>query len=79
MPKQVMRRPPFVAWLKHQAQRDDPVGDLAKDALSDSGFNARAHSLETAVMYLRHKSYDTRPAILALENAWAEFEQARAR
>ena len=41
---------PFRAWLKHQTERDDPTGDLAKDFADDSRFPT-VGNLET---YLTH-------------------------
>ena len=41
----------FYAWLKAQAKRDDPVGDLAGDVLRDSNFPRQA-SLREATHYL---------------------------
>ena len=32
----------FEKWLKRQRRRDDPVGDLARDLISDIGKNRRS-------------------------------------
>jgi hypothetical protein len=29
------KRRPFISWLKRQAKRDDPIGDLARDMKMD--------------------------------------------
>lgn len=41
----------FYAWLKTQAKRADPIGDLACDVLRDSSFPRQATLLE-ATHYL---------------------------
>jgi len=36
---------PFIAWLQQQINRDDPIGDLARDLAEDSGYPLTAGAL----------------------------------
>lgn len=63
----------FLAWLQAQTDRDDPIGDLAKDVLSDPclpvadcGFTA----LRSHVKWTHHASA---AALDALDRAYAEW------
>lgn len=61
----------FGDWLLAQAKRDDPIGDLARDAKSDKGFAWRGASVQSASEYLqRVASY---PAIQAFRRAAFEY------
>lgn len=69
---------PFYRWLVKQSKREDPIGDLARDAVSDKAFPTAANSLDT----LRNHLYSNRAcdeAIVALTEAWTEFEPRRRR
>lgn len=65
---------PFRAWLKHQTERDDPIGDLAKDFANDLKFP----SVENLETYLTHvidvglHSAITRTIV----SAWIECDMA---
>lgn len=64
----------FYRWLKKQKDRDDPIGDLANDALSDKFFPTETDSLEVIKTHLIVK----RPcdeAIQALDEAFDEFKK----
>ena len=42
----------FAEWLRGQRQRDDPVGDLARDASADPGFPPGDGQVDTCADYL---------------------------
>jgi hypothetical protein len=42
----------FAAWLRNQRRRDDPVGDLARDAAADRHWPKAAKSLPRLLDYL---------------------------
>lgn len=47
-PSKSPRRPIFITWLRKQAHRDDPVGDLAGDTVRDIKYaKARIDSYES--------------------------------
>lgn len=61
----------FMQWLRKQAKRNDPVGDLARDAKAD-----RRHKPRSRVGWQRFLSnvgacYEARAAA---ERAWNEYE-----
>jgi hypothetical protein len=64
----------FLAWIRQQAKRDDPVGDLARDLRADApkGRVTKAAWLD----YLR-ASNACGDAIAAFREAWREFEGQR--
>ena len=65
---------PFRSWLKHQIERDDPTGDLAKDFASDFLFPT-VGKLETYLTYVADGRGD--PAITrAMITAWIECDIA---
>lgn len=61
----------FYRWLREQRERDDPVGDLAREVSGDPDF-PKAAGLQRLVGYLfaRGACYD---AHVALRKASAEF------
>lgn len=64
-----MKRKRFWTWLKEQARRDDPIGDLASDALrsppsSRSARGLREHMTDRRAHYA---------ALRALDDAEAEW------
>jgi uncharacterized protein YozE (UPF0346 family) len=67
----------FTTWLKAQARRDDPVGDLAKDMMQDSAWPTRASSYGRFRNHLTTKGA-CRDAHEALREAWREGLLARA-
>lgn len=72
--------PYFMAWLSQQAHRDDPVGDLARDAHSDRKQGCQPERTRTASGLRRHLStaHDPIPgALAALDRAEAEWEAGR--
>lgn len=63
----------FYRWLTKQKDRDDQIGDLSNDALSDKSFPIGTNSLELIKTYLIVKSACDE-AIQALEEAYTEFK-----
>lgn len=65
-------RSPFHLWIATQVGRDDPVGDLAQDIVSDRKFPTSAASLAALNRHLTGKG--AHPGALdALKTAWREF------
>jgi hypothetical protein len=62
----------FTTWLKQQAKRDDPVGDLAGDVSRDSYWPHRG-GLRTYIQHLTNHGA-CEDAIKALKQAWREYE-----
>jgi len=62
----------FVAWLRNQRRRDDPVGDLARDAAADRHWPKAAKSLPRLLDYLAGRGACP-GAVEACRRAWAEF------
>ncbi|WP_169741487.1 YozE family protein [Comamonas aquatica] len=67
----VASRSRFYRWLEKQANRDDPVGDLAYDITHDKGFPVEA-SLRKTRSYLESK-WVSEAVMDALAQAWLEF------
>lgn len=65
-------RSPFHRWLGQQKGRNDPIGDLAGDVLSDKEFPVTAKSSAQVRRYMESK-WASDVALDALKNAWAEF------
>jgi uncharacterized protein YozE (UPF0346 family) len=62
----------FKTWLLEQQHRDDPIGDLARDAAQDKRFPRRNAKLRTVVRYLEEQEA-TPAALEALYRAWEEW------
>jgi uncharacterized protein YozE (UPF0346 family) len=60
----------FSEWLFSNCERDDPVGDLAKDALGDKNFPRTAEHHENVRKYLEFRGHE---ALEALNDAWLEY------
>lgn len=74
LPKKKARR--FYRWLKKQQQRNDPIGDLAVEALSDACFPSDTDSLVLIKNHLNfHGAFDE--AIQALTEAFNEFKKKK--
>ena len=65
---------PFLTWLALQAQRDDAVGDCARDMLDDPDWPPTATTYATARVYLESLQA-SHLAIEALRDAWGEWQQ----
>lgn len=66
-------RSPFHLWLEGQRGRNDPVGDLAQDALDDKNFPLGASTRREMEGYLYRYGDHT---IRALRQAWREYQAA---
>ncbi|MBK6868005.1 MAG: hypothetical protein IPG98_08800 [Burkholderiales bacterium] len=65
-------RSSFHRWIEQQKDRNDPVGDLAGDVMSDKEFPIRANTLQTMQRYL-NRAWASQGAKDALKRAWSEF------
>lgn len=45
-------RSPFHCWIEQQKDRNDPVGDLAGDVMSDKELPIRANTIQTMQCHL---------------------------
>jgi uncharacterized protein YozE (UPF0346 family) len=63
----------FHRWLETQCDRNDPVGDLARDVFSDGNFPTSEQSVEALVDYL-HDTGACREAVMTLREAFDEYE-----
>ena len=63
----------FYIWLKKQKERDDPIGDLAKDALEDESFPIETDSLKRIRTHL-FNIHACDEAIQALSEAFDEYK-----
>ena len=65
----------FLAWLRRNAEREDPIGDLALDVKDEKGAPKGRASKNAWISYLRSR-YASRVAMDAFYGAWREFERA---
>lgn len=72
----VTRPKNFTGWLGRQRRRDDPVGDLARDARQDVLWPRTARTLAAFQRHLQDQRA-IEPALDALERAWSEYQTAR--
>ena len=75
------QRPPanigrFFRWLKRQSYRDDPIGDLAQDALRNADFPKRTEARRALREHLE-ANRACAEALVALDEALAEFHASR--
>ncbi len=68
----------FTDWLMAQLHRDDPVGDLARDAARDPRWPAGATSREAVLDHLFDQGAMDRAAEVVYR-AWDEYASASAR
>jgi uncharacterized protein YozE (UPF0346 family) len=66
----------FTAWLFRQRHRDDPIGDLARDAFHDSDWPRRATRFDEFERCL-DKADACQEAQRALLRAWGEWDGAQ--
>lgn len=67
-------RAPFHRWLAAQKGRNDPVGDLASDAVQDKAFPVAAVTRREVEDYVsRHGDH----VVKAVRQAWREFSGAK--
>ena len=67
------QRMTFYKWLMEQVGRDDPIGDFASDAESDSSSPGRSAGREEWLGYLRWTGRACPEAIEAFKAAWVEY------
>lgn len=60
----------FWPWLKRQGDRDDPIGDLSRDALADK--HRKGSTLASWRKHLEQRGA-CGGALKALEEAWQEY------
>jgi uncharacterized protein YozE (UPF0346 family) len=66
----------FHAWLMLQRERDDSIGDLARDARQDRHFpKRRGLDYDSLYLYLFEAGACPR-ALAAFDRAWAEYQHA---
>lgn len=68
----------FYGWLERQIERNDPVGDLARDARDDIDITLeqkRARSLKEWKQYIRHESGNWSPVMRAFRMAANEYQK----
>ena len=72
MSKRSNKTHPFTIWLRAQEDRDDPIGDLARDAGTDEGW---PKGPGTIAIFRRHlvRKGASHPARNTLGVAWTEF------
>jgi uncharacterized protein YozE (UPF0346 family) len=64
----------FTTWLREQANRDDPIGDLANDSLRDSRWPEHGTTLEEFASVIRYSGAgNSSGAMAALYEAWEEW------
>ena len=63
----------FRTWLRKQQQRDDPVGDLARDMHRAHAWPSRANTLPTLTRHLRRMGA-CHGACEALQRAFTEWQ-----
>lgn len=63
----------FRAWLKTQRERNDPIGDLARDADNDPGTPTGRAAKNAWYGHLIQQADASTGAVKALDEAWSEF------
>lgn len=71
-----MKNQTFYSWLKRQACRDDPVGDLARDAKRDPNYPERRRTYNGWLKYLCQQGACQR-TIDAFKRAWGEWTEQK--
>lgn len=66
----------FTSWLKRQIERDDPVGDLARDVKLDKQFPRGSNSYRRIESYLI-SSGACSGARSSLRKAWTEYQKSQ--
>jgi hypothetical protein len=68
---------PFVEWLARQTRRRDAIGDLARDTRRDMTWPPGGR-VTRAKLRAHLEAHDAIPgALVALDAAWDEWDQAR--
>lgn len=71
----MMRNGDFTRWLKKQKNRNDGVGDLARDVCEDRGGWHGARSMTGHIDYLCNRGASPL-AVTALQAAWGEWSRS---
>ena len=66
----------FAAWVKKQADRDDPLGDFARDCVADPDWPERG-TLDGYREYLRFEANADDWTLDMLGTAYAEWERSK--
>jgi len=66
----------FYMWLLKQRERDEPVGDLARDVHADANWPCAAKRYRHFKRYLASRP-QCDGALIALQKAWAEYSNLR--
>lgn len=66
----------FNQWLKTQVERDDPVGDVARDAMADKRRKPRNGNREAWRTFLSAAGACS-AAHESLDEAWSEYEASK--
>ena len=64
----------FSEWVEAQAERDDPLGDFARDCVADPDWPKRG-SLDDYREYLSFEAHADDWTRRFLDEAWAEYER----
>ena len=64
----------FTQWLEDQVERQDAVGEFARDAMQDDDWPQMAVMKSSFGFYLT-QSDASLVALNVLDDAWAEFQQ----
>ena len=75
-PKPKRRSPSFWMWLKHQRDRDDPVGDIARDAQNDKCWPRGSPPWRRLRRHLLDKHNPSEAAYDAMHRAYGEWQKA---
>jgi uncharacterized protein YozE (UPF0346 family) len=64
----------FESFLKNQVDRDDPVGDFAKDVFDDKAFEQLTNpDKKSSWLYYLHLKSACDGAMKAFEEVWKEY------
>jgi uncharacterized protein YozE (UPF0346 family) len=69
-------RSPFHRWLEKQAQRQDEIGDLARDVMRDERFPVSASSRDAVLHYIETVARD-REVIATFKESWLKFSRVK--
>lgn len=69
-------RSPFHRWLGQQMERNDPIGDLARDIRRDKAFPVSASSRAAVLRHLEAVAR-TPDVMVTFKVAWQEFSGAK--
>ncbi len=66
----------FCSWLSKQTDRDDPIGDLARDVRDDSSRPHGNSGYRKWFGHIRIRSYSNSLVMDAFRKAWREYEDS---